>query len=245
MVYLVSFFLSLAWADTCKFGTIEFDFTADPDLNRSLAVKGGAKSPLPRVADYPVNLTQAQDGKGSLCRNAAVYPVNPGKVAILFESIDADTQTTFVTVYDFTGKAFTTPLALGRSGLATQKTEKGFAFVHDPGLGERDGLTKGVGPAEGLDMVWIQSDIWKRAELGAKGLEAKIDRELTWTNSRWAKYITSKSEFEKLFRLGDPQAAEKVSVFSGFSREARKDCIQVEYSNQRRAYCRPVTSSNL
>lgn len=251
MIYFLSLLVSsLAFADSCKFGAVEFDFSHDSDRTRSLVIKGDKPLTvkLPRAGEYIVNMAQAEDGKGSLCMNSAVYPLGGDKVAVLFETIDASYAETFLTVFDFKTRTFEKkpPQSIfSWSGILTEKTDKGFAFRYTPSFGEEDGLREGTGKAAGLNLAIDKSDLWKRVEMGEKGVEIKLDRELTWKNSRWNKYITNRAEFEKTFRMSDPRAADKVQVFSGFSREAKKDCILVEYTGDRKSFCRPVTSANL
>lgn len=250
MIFLFAFLLQAAAADTCQIGAVEFDFAAEADMNRALILKNNenTKFVFPRVSSGPVNLIQSRDGKGSLCSNAAAFAFGKNKIAVLFETLEDDSQSTFVAVFDFAAKAFDKlpPLKISdRSDIATEKSANGFAYSAGSANREEDALTTGIGPAAGLDMVLTDPDIWKEAVWTAKGLQIKVDAERTWKNSRWNKYITDRKQFEKVFRLSDPSVADKIQVYSAFSRQAKKDCVLVNYDGDKKAFCRPITSSNL
>jgi len=245
MISIFLILISAAFADTCEFKDIPFDLVTLENRNRAVLLKKtGEKVAFPE-GGLAVNLIQVS-GQGSLCVNSAVYLLRGGRAAILFERLDSSITNTYAAVFNFEKKAFEFEPVVLAPGLELniKPTPTGFSFADFRPMGAAsEMLQTGVGAAAGLDMVAQQQDLWKTVELGPKGLVVKLDKDLTWQNSRWKKYFSKRTDFENALKVGKEQP--KTTLYFAFSREKKKDCIMIDHGGDKKAYCAPITAAKL
>lgn len=230
--------LVLAEAESCNFQDVAFHFTVKDERHRAVVFDSTGESvALPGADGLAINLIQVS-GDGSVCGRLGAYPVGPNKVAVLFEKLTSSVTNTWAVVLDvvqrkFEGEAIVLAPSLE---LHIKKTPRGFAFADfEAARGEVEAVVAGVGAASGLEMILQQKDLWRSVELGAKGLTTKLDRDLTWQNSRWKKYFASRPEFERAFRLS--HNSDQIRLYFAFSREKKRDCIMLEHAGERKTHC--------